>query len=180
VASCALTVPLSWIIDQWQARHGSHLFPGPAELDEYEDLKVAELQRQVSMAVSGLVPEMIAIAVDNDITLPGTNPLSPVAGEEDSAGISVLIRDYGREVAVAILAAVSLLLAGTMLKKGGAAAVTVGSTPTAPELGSEQLETGGIDPVLSEATDVRERVQALVRNDPAQAAALVQRWLNAA
>ena len=182
LASCALTVPLSWIIHQWQARYGTHLFPDQTELKEYEARKLAELRQNVAMAVRGLAPDMVAIVVDNDVTLPGQTP--PAAAEESSAGISALIRDYGREVAVGALAAVSLLLAGTMLKKGTPVALAAGqgfgSEAPGDLHGPDLLDAGGIEPMVGEATQALERVQALVKNDPAQAAALVQRWLNAA
>src|SRR5688572_23282237 len=188
VASCALTVPLSWLIDQWQARHGTDQFPGLDELEAYEDQRIEELCQTISMAVGGLSPQMIAISVDNDVTLPGSMPPS-VIPENEPAGISALIRDYGREVAMVALAAVSLLLAGTMLKKSapvgaalmsGMGADMAGGGAERLNTGDELVQGGEIEPMVGEATQVLEQVQALVRNDPSQAAALVQRWLSAA
>ncbi len=102
--------------------------------------------------------------------------------DDEEAGISTLIRDYGSFAAVAALAAVGVLLATTMLKKtvplaGGAVSVLEETSFGLDALGEE---FAGAEHLAADAGAVFDEVHQLVRQNPDEAAALVQQWLAAA
>src|SRR5690606_21094450 len=104
---------------QWQARNRTSELPEPDVLKEFELAKLEEISRAVSVALGGLDTASVAVRVDADADFASGTPMMAglVPSDEEAAGISALIRDYGKEVAVAALAAVSLLLVSTMIKK---------------------------------------------------------------
>ncbi len=179
---CAISVPMSWLIQQWQVRAQTDLLPDAAELREFEALKLAELRQRVRMSLGDITEEQILVAVDADSAFPVSQPA--IGGDgEDGAGISALLRDYGREIAIGVLAAVSVLLATTMVKKGGVLAMSGpslldsgSSFAAAGELG---LVEGQLDALTGQAGEMLDQVQSLVREHPDEAASLVQRWLAA-
>ena len=193
--SCSLSVPMSWVVQQWQARNRTSELPEPDVLKEFELAKLEEISRAVSVALGGLDTASVAVRVDADADFASGAPMMAglVPSDEAAAGISALIRDYGKEVAVAALAAVSLLLVSTMIKKSAPLAPPPAPTfdgqpvtlygSAADELAGIAGEAEGllmgqeIDEASIHAGQVIEQVQTLVKENPDAAAALVRRWL---
>lgn len=183
---CTLIVPGSWIIQQWQSRNRTSELPEADVLAQFLREKREELCRAASIALGGLSQEGVAVIVDEDSGLiPGEEaPAVSLSGAHESSGISALIRDHGREVAVAALAAVSVLLIGAMLKQGGSGAVSISAVEGSLAMyGGEHLGEfyGELDALDACALDGQslEQVQTMVKTDPAAAAAIVRRWLGA-
>lgn len=196
--TCALSIPFSYVLNQWQQRNGSEEKPDASILDAYEEQMLAGLKQSVSKALGGIdVSEISCMTyADAPMNSPDGSSNSAIAGvvtNEPTAGISGLIKDYGREIAVAALALVSLFLVSTMVKKSAPL-----SPPAAPTFDGEAITlvggdelagtAGGSDDLMVaqevsddavQAGQVLEQVQTLVKENPDAAAALVKRWLNA-
>lgn len=183
---CTLVVPWSWIVQQWQSRNRTSDLPEPDVLKQFERDKLDELCRAASITLGGLSPDLVVAILDADSRLmPGEEaPVVSLNGAHESSGISALIRDHGREVAIAALAAVSVLLIGAMLKQGAAGAVSFGMEGQLATYGPEDLpefygDLEALDTCAVQDAQALEQVQAMVKTDPDAAAAIVRRWLGA-
>lgn len=141
----SLIVPMSWMVQQWQSRNRTSELPSPEELRQFEREKREELCRVAAINLGGIPSERVSIIVDADAALAGDEPAPPmlVDNPEDSPAISALVHNWGREVALAAMGAVSVLLVSAMFKKStlGGVVVTESTTAFAPE---------GIDPAALE------------------------------
>ena len=121
-----------------------HREPPPEELRQFETAKREELCRVAAINLGGIPSERVSIIVDYDAALAGDEPSPPMLADnpEDSPAISALVHNWGREVALAAMGAVSVLLVSAMLKKSTLGGVVTESTLNfAPE---------GIDPATLE------------------------------
>jgi type III secretory pathway lipoprotein EscJ len=140
----SLVVPMSWMVQQWQSRNRTSELPPPEELRQFEDATREELRRVAAITLGGIPSERVSIIVDADAALADDEPPPPMLADnpEDSPAISALVHNWGREVALAAMGAVSVLLVSAMLKKSTLGGVVTESTLNfAPE---------GIDPATLE------------------------------
>ncbi len=99
---------------------------------------------------------------------------------------------YGKEVAVGVLALVSLFMMGMMVRKSGTAMPTIPAhLLEEPELPKQEEKIEGVSESMSalfaqemdedavEAKQMVEQVAGLVKDNPDAAANLVKRWLKA-
>ena len=136
--------------------------------------------------------------------------LLPSAGETltpTASGVSLLVGNHGKEIALGALALVSLFMVSTMVRKGAPAlAVPMGTMAHPPgttvdallaktagikasarfanedaaEVGEAGQTLDGIelDDETVRAQQVVEQVSAMVKENPDAAASLVKRWVN--
>lgn len=193
--TCSVSIPISHVISEWMRRNDSETKPEPAVLQAYEEQVLDDLKTLVSMALGGIDTSQIACRTyfDGSLASAGNPGAAGAAGglDEENSAISGLLRNYGKEAAVAALAMVSLFLVSTMVKKSAPLAL-----PGGPSFESESLAMGGDEMagivggtgglmVAQEVSEdavqsgqVLEQVQTLVKENPDAAAALVNRWLN--
>lgn len=196
--TCSLSIPFSYVVNDWQQRNDSEAKPDSTVLQAYEQQILDGLKNAVSMALGGIEISQIACMTYSDGSLasagePGESVAAGVGSSEENSAISGLLQDYGKEAAVAALAMVSLFLVSTMVKKSAPL-----SLAGDPSFDGDSLALGGGDELAGivggtgglmmaqevsedavQAGQVLEQVQTLVKENPDAAAALVKRWLNA-
>ena len=160
----SLVVPMSWIIQQWQSRNRTSELPPPEELAQFEHAKLEELRRSTAIALKGISTEQISIIVDADLALAGEEELPPMLTDslEDSPAISALVHNWGREVALAAMGAVSVLLVSAMLKKSAAGGVVI--TESTLAFGPEGIDPAALEYLAEEPLFASEQVLEQARS----------------
>ncbi len=194
--SCSLSVPMSWVVDQWKGRTGTASDPDAAVLGAFEAEKLAQVKQLVGSALQGVeAGRIMAVTYADGATLARGGAAAALAGggADEAAGFGGLVRDYGKQAALAALAGVSLFLVSSMVKKSAPL-----TAPAPPTLDGESVTLyGGGDAMHGMAGETEglmlaqevgddavyagqmlEQVQSLVKENPDAAAALVKRWLN--
>ncbi len=181
--SCSLSLPLSYVTQQWQGRNPSAGEPAVEVLRAYEQEVIASFKQTVAALLN--LPSDAGVMVNTYADAGGVTSQAagmlgadglPIAATsaEGGAGISRLVTDYGRPAAVLTLAAVALFLVSSAVKKS-VPATSVPATPSAAELAAwgggdgVQLvgadegiagEAGGADPLLVGQEIAEEQLQA--------------------
>ena len=131
--SCSLSVPMSWVVDQWRGRTGTKTDPDAKVLAPFEAEKLAEIKGLVASALQDVEAGRIMVVTYADATTlarggAGAALAGAGGGDDEGAGLGGLVRDYGKQTALAALATVSLFLVSTMVKKS--APLTAPAPPT--------------------------------------------------
>ena len=179
----SLVIPMSWMVQQWQSRNRTSEFPPPEALAQFKDAKLQELRHLTATTLGGISPEHVSIIVDDDAALAGEEEpaLTMEDNRQESPAISALVRNWGREVAVAALGAVSVLLVSSMLKKSavGGAVIAESSLAFAPE----GIDPAALDYLAGESFlasgQVLEQARSMILQDPDGAAAVLRQWVHA-
>lgn len=206
--SCTLSLPRSYVLNDWQSWNNVTDRPTLDVLRAHEQQLRQTLTDIARKTLGNMAAEAVTVVTYSDApggNTPGTGPAVATTGEgEGGTSVGRLVSDYGKPAAVVALAAVALFLVSSTMKKSGTlAASNVSSTPINdlseldPEImklvrgemgGSSTPEAGGVDPSLMaqeiaedqlQAGQMAEQVQSLVKENPDAAAALVKRWLSA-
>ena len=199
--SCSLSVPMSWIVEQWRGRTRSASEPDATVLKPFEQQALDEIKQMVATSLQDLDGSRIKVVSYADgATLAAGGVAAALAGGtggagggEAAAGLGGLVRDYGKQAALVALAGVALFLVSSMVKKAAPPAAPApptldGQAVTLYGGGSVTNFAGETDSLLMAqevgddevyAGQMLEQVQTLVKENPDAAAALVKRWLAA-
>lgn len=200
--AAAITVPRSWYVNQLKTTNPSGQDPDPAAVEAKIAVENAAIQEQVR-AVLGLTDaSAVTVRAYVDVATgagPGGFDAAGGASLANATGAGGLLTTslgrYAREIAVGLLAAVSLLMVMMIVRKGTPAPLpppeparsaipsmveVVASEPLAgiaapgnPALDAMEL---GEDDLRGQ--QVVDQVNSMVKENPDAAAALVKRWLN--
>jgi flagellar biosynthesis/type III secretory pathway M-ring protein FliF/YscJ len=194
VLSATVRVPLSYITAAFNRAHPTVKDPSEAEIQKFTSQKLATITQGVKTIV-GLKTDS-DISVDTYEDFPTDLLMAPQASVP-SATLST-VGGHAKEIALGVLAIVSLFLMASMVRKatpativmpqfaGSGGPVTVGSDGNSATGGESVTEVGGADATLDgmelNDEDVRtqqmlDQVSTMVKENPDSAAALVKRWL---
>ncbi|MEL7238149.1 MAG: hypothetical protein AAGK78_04745, partial [Planctomycetota bacterium] len=184
--SCTISVPDSYILAEWRSENRTTDDPTPEALAVFETQLLARFKEAARGSLNNLAADAIMVMGYADMpfgtdvaTGGGALAAAGVAGTVEAGGMGSLVKDYGKTAAVLALAGVALFLMSTMVKKS---AVT--SAPVAPsfDTGLSGFEFSGneveVDEEVLAGGRTVEQVQALVKENPDAAAALVKRWIH--
>ncbi len=195
--AASVRVPDSYFISIWKRQNpGATSEPSAADLDALVTSQLPAIRADVQMATNIRDDAAISVARYIDVS----EPLS--GGEATAGGLASLPTGLGfgpKEIAISVLAVVSLLMVSMMVRKSvphpavqpalAGGGIAGPAEPTGPitaiaDLVGEVGETGMMLPgrELSdsdlEAQQVIEQVGTMVKENPDAAANLIKRWLN--
>jgi flagellar biosynthesis/type III secretory pathway M-ring protein FliF/YscJ len=149
--------------------------------------------------IRGAIAKCTNIKKEDDISVDTYYDFAPLGGNVATAGVasaggglSAMIGGWGKEVAVGVLAVISLFMVSTMVKKSTPAPLIVATTEAKgpSELmggedvaglateGGPQLAGMELDDDTIQTQQILDQVQNMVGENPDAAANLVKRWLN--
>lgn len=192
VAGVSVRVPRSYFVGVWKHRTANAVSePSEEQLRPVIDLEISKIREGVRAITQLQSDDLISVAeyIQVDPVYAGGE-----GGSETSqgAGLLALAGSNAKDVAVALLAVVSLFMVARMVKKSTPPApvrpepvvptepvISDNVEPVAGVVGEgEAMLTGReIDPSDVEARQMSQQVEALVKDDPDLTAALVKRWL---
>lgn len=192
VTAATLLVPRSWFVGQWKGKMPQPTKePEPAELEPFINNELISLKNAVKTAV-GLTTED-SIHVNSYVD---TMPVAGVAPQAASSTMTLMVTSHAKEIALGVLAVVSLLMVSNIVKKSTPTpAISMAEAPAAamagPLGGREEavgeavegrptLDGMELDEDSARAQQILTQVSDLVGENPEAAANLVKRWLNRA
>jgi flagellar biosynthesis/type III secretory pathway M-ring protein FliF/YscJ len=192
VTGVSVRVPRSYFVQIWKARN-------PAAAEEPADdvlqpiivSELANIQKEV-VTISAVVDES-AVSVGEYIDLMPMIAAEPTVMAATSAGVTTLASGYAKEIAIGVLAVVSLFMVSRMVKR---------SYPTPPpsvkpaedhskDLATPEEVVAGVategeafltghelDPETLESRQMVQQISTLVKDDPETTATLIKRMIN--
>jgi flagellar biosynthesis/type III secretory pathway M-ring protein FliF/YscJ len=190
VVSVAVRVPRSYFVAKYKAANANAKDPDENALQTMVTAELPGLRKDVQNAIGMKSDDAISV----DTYFDTGSPLLVAVGTESStsASISSMVGGHVKEIAVGVLALVSLFMVSTIVKKGSpmpAIPVEIESRETQQLSGEEALAgivgNGNVmldgmemDEDAVHAQQMVEQVSTMVKEDPDAAANLVKRWLN--
>ena len=192
--AASVQIPRSYIV--------SILKKGKADAPEPDDAAIEDRTKLLSPAIKTAVlgcaafksADAVSVSVYEDFA--GGGPSFAGAAETAVASsVPLLIGGHAKEIALGVLAAVSLFMVSMMVRKSAPVPVRVAAAPvpTGPTTldANEELagEVSGGDPMLEgmelnddaiKTQQILDQVTEMVTEDPDSAANLVKRWMNRA
>ena len=203
---CTLSLPMSYVVADWQARTETTDSPAPEVLREY-DQQLRTSLAGVARRALGLGEDAVTVMTYADATAGSTRDVGfadPAAASAATSLVGGLVGEYGKTALALALAAAALAIVGGAMRKTtvagegngfagafGGDLLTAGGDGDVTLVGGDDAvagEAGAADPLLVgqevaedhlRAGQMVEQVQSLVKENPDAAAALVKRWLAA-
>lgn len=190
VLGVSVRLPRSHFVNVYRARYGTDTEPEEKALEALMNEEVAHVESAVR-ALTGLSgDEGVSISLFTDI-LPKMEDLPQMAA---TTSLPLGLGDHAKEIAIGVLAVVSLFMVLMMVRKSTPApSMPVAVEPAQPQqlAGGEDLagEVGEGNPLLDgmeldddavRAQQMIGQVSSMVKENPDAAAQLVKRWLNRA
>jgi flagellar M-ring protein FliF len=192
VTAATLLVPRSYFVGQWKGKMGQPTKePEPAELDPFIANELVALKATVQTAVGLDTTDSIHVNSYVD-----TMPVAGVAPQAASSTMTIVLTSHAKEIALGVLAVVSLLMVSNIVRKSTPTPVL--AIPDAPAAamagplggreepvgeareGAPALDGMELDEDSARAQQILAQVSDLVGENPDAAANLVKRWLNRA
>jgi flagellar biosynthesis/type III secretory pathway M-ring protein FliF/YscJ len=189
VSGAAVQVPYHYFVGEYKDRNPNAKEPTDKELQPLITSKLDEMRKTVATLLT-VTPDKVSVGTFHDIVEPvSTQPV--VASTVGS--VSGMVGGHAKEIALGMLAIMSLFMASMMVRKSTPAVVptATASASTVPPslLSTEPIagEAAGGDTLLDgmelneeavKAQHMVDQVSTMVRENPDAAAALVKRWLN--
>jgi flagellar biosynthesis/type III secretory pathway M-ring protein FliF/YscJ len=204
VLSAAVRIPRSYFVRKYRASNptaaASTKEPDDNAIQPVFDQMLPRFQKAVQAAVGIKGEDAISIDMWDDFDSPLIGGGGVIAsagvgelGSAGAAGFSALLGGHVKELALGILAVVSLVMVSMIVKKGPQPVIAIeeAGQKEAPQLGPAEAIAGivggemhtpldgmELDEESVKAQQVVEQVATLVKEDPDAAATLVKRWLN--
>lgn len=189
--AASVRVPRSYFARVWKDRNATAgREPTDADIDQVFQVQLASLRSDVKNCTGIKDDDAISVALFTDI-MPMLDNVPAVA----SGSMNLMLGGHVKEIALGVLAVVSLFMVSMMVRKA-TPALPVAPVPIAPEppaqlSGAEAIagEVGEASPLLDgmevdeESVKTQQmitQVATLVKQNPDAAASLVKRWLNRA
>ena len=194
VMSATVSVPRSYFVNMLKQTSTSAKEPDPADVEKAFAEKRTEILAQIMHAVDLTDDKAISVDMYFDAPLMMASA-SSVTGGETGSPITVSLTGHIREIAVGVLAVMSLFMVSMMVKKNApiptvTAAAAEPQEPTrlggnidiAGEVseGGQTLDGMELDEDAVKAQQMVQQVSTMVKENPDAAATMVKRWLNRA
>ena len=189
VSGVAVQVPYHYLVSEYKDRNPNAKEPTDKDLQPLITSELKGIKDAVATLLT-VAPDRVSVGTFHDIVEPvGTQPV--VASPMGS--MSGVVGGHAKEIALGMLAIMSLFMASMMVRKSTPAVVAAVVTPNAAAppslLSTEPIagEAAGGDALLDgmelneeaiKAQHMVDQVSTMVRENPDAAAALVKRWLN--
>jgi flagellar biosynthesis/type III secretory pathway M-ring protein FliF/YscJ len=186
VVTASVRVPRSYFVASYKNKNGGK-DPDEAALTAFTDQELTHIRQDVKGCTGLTSDDAVIVGAYSDA------PPQVIAGPGAAApsAIGTLMSGHVKEIAVGILAAVSLFMVSMTVRKGAPAPVVVAAEPTpTPKLqvttetvagevsgGGAMLDGVELDEEAVKAQQMVDQVQEMVQTNPDAAASLVKRWL---
>jgi flagellar biosynthesis/type III secretory pathway M-ring protein FliF/YscJ len=195
VTRASVRLPLSYFVKLYQRRNPGASEPTDEQLQPYVAHELEAVRKHVYACCPMDSEQNVSVApYDDMVNLPmaaaseSVPPSSPGAG----GAVTGLLTRHAKEIAVGVLAVVSLFMVSGMVRRGAtvstiaqpielrAAAPLAVDEDVAGEVGEggAMLDGMELDEDTIKAQQMVEQVSTLVKENPDSAASLVKRWLN--
>jgi flagellar biosynthesis/type III secretory pathway M-ring protein FliF/YscJ len=201
--TASVSIPRSYVMGLVMARTGSTAEPKEEELQADRDAQIARVKSAVQKIINARDPEDVMVDVYPDMMWKQDGPSwmqAPgsvvTAGAADPGGTLAMVRGYGPQIGLGVLAVTSLFMMLRIVRKSatvGALRTTNGEQDDADDedsmhlgpqtIGEATLNDGFLTGQEVDEKTIMERqlaqeVSKMVAEDPKAAAELVQRWVN--
>ncbi len=191
VTAAAIHVPRSYYVRAYQRKTNTDKEPDPTALETFTKEELRGLTKSAKGCLGLATDESVTAEVFWDLMpLAGSAAASPAAAATSS--IALVVTDHAKEVALGVLALISLFMVSNIVKKNAPVPVVAVKAPVqAPkELITREEAVGeasesvttleGVELNDEEAHghQMQKQVAEMVATDPDAAASLVKRWLN--
>lgn len=190
--AATVRVPQSYFINNWLRKNPGAKEPSDDVLNAMANAEFQRIRRDVMACTALKDPEAVSVEMYVD-SLPiladgAGNPATTGGSTTLAAGVG----SYAKEIAIGVLALVSLFMVTNLVKKSTPTPVTLG--PVEPEApgpfaagevvvgeaasGGEMLDGVELDDESIRAQQMLDQVTNMVKENPEGAASLVKRWMN--
>jgi flagellar biosynthesis/type III secretory pathway M-ring protein FliF/YscJ len=192
VTSASVSVPRSYFVNMLKSNSASDKEPGPTEVKKLFEEQRATILGTIVNSVD--IPDSNKVTLDMyfDAPLMMAAGSSSAGGGESSSPIVTSLGGHVKEIAVGMLALLSLFMVSMMVKKSAPAPVVAaavempgpvtlgGNLDIAGEVheGGQMLDGMELDEDAVKAQQMVEQVSTMVKENPDAAATMVKRWLN--
>jgi flagellar M-ring protein FliF len=190
--SASISVPRNYFVQKLKEIDPSTKQPNPKDVEALFVKERDDIVGMVRNAIGIEDPKAVALVLGPDLPMLMATEATAAAGTSGGAGLGFSLTSHIREIAVGLLALLSLFMVSMMVKKSVpapviAAAVEIPEPPTlggnfqiAGEVaeGGQTLDGMELDEDAVKAQQMVEQVSTMVKENPDAAANLVKRWLN--
>jgi flagellar biosynthesis/type III secretory pathway M-ring protein FliF/YscJ len=193
VVAATVRVPQSYFAAVWMRKNPGGKEPTDDVIRTMADAELPKIRTDV-MNCTGLKDEKLVSVETYADTLPlmaGADG-GATASASGASSLPLGIAGYGKEIAIGVLAVVSLFMVTTMVKKGTPSPVVLGplESPGPVTLASGEVVAGEavgggqtldgmeLDEDSVRAEQMLDQVTTMVKENPDGAAAMVKRWMN--
>jgi flagellar biosynthesis/type III secretory pathway M-ring protein FliF/YscJ len=191
VVSASVRVPLSWFVTVAKKGNASASEPDEARLAQVIQVESDAIRKDVRN-LTGISDEQ-AISVEPYTVAPTMMAVALAGGTpKTSSGFNALLAGHYKEIALGVLALVSLYMVNSMVKKSSPAPVIAppmelkeapmlaGGEEIAGDVseGNAALDGMELDEDAVQSQQMVEQVSTMVKENPDAAANLIKRWLN--
>jgi len=185
----SVQVPYRYLVGVFKDNHSNVKDPTEKDLQPVIRSELDDMKKTVATLLT-VPPERVSVGMFHDIIEPVST--QPVMASTVST-VSGMVGGHAKEIALGMLAIMSLFMASMMVRKSAPAVVPAlaQANPSVPPtlLSTEPIagEAAGGDALLDgmelneeavKAQHMVNQVSTMVRENPDAAAALVKRWLN--
>ena len=189
-ASATVMLPRSYFVQTFKVGRKDDKDPDAALLDAYISGELTKMTQNVRTCL-GLAADAVHVDAYTDLV-----PVAAAAPQAAGTAVGLLFTDHVKEIALGVLALMSLFMVSNIVKKGtpvpvlAVAPAPVKMGPVTLSSGEEAVgEASEGNPLLDgmeldedsvKAQQMLSQVGSLVDENPEAAAGLVKRWLNRA
>jgi flagellar biosynthesis/type III secretory pathway M-ring protein FliF/YscJ len=184
----AVRMPRSYFVNMAKALSNSTAEPAMATLQPIIDGELERIRSEVASCTAIKDAQAVVVSMYNDFP----SVTHAAADAAPTGTIVATLNSYGKEIAVGLLAVVSLFMVSTMVRKGAPAPIIAQATAPreTPNLdagiaiagvvgeGDSMLDGMELDQDAVRTQQMLDQVSTLVGENPDAAANLVKRWLN--
>ncbi len=193
VTSATVSVPRSYFINMLKQLNGSASEPTAADVENAFAQQRTKILAQVMNAVDLTDQAKISVDMYFDAPLMMATGSSASSGGSGSSPVTLTLSGHLKEIAIGILALISLFMVSAMVKKSAPAPVVTAAAVEATEPpilggnidiagevseGGQTLDGMELDEDAIRAQQMVEQVSTMVKENPDGAAQMVKRWLN--
>jgi flagellar biosynthesis/type III secretory pathway M-ring protein FliF/YscJ len=193
VVGATVRVPQSYFAAIWMRKNPDGKQPTDEILRTMAEAELPKIREDVLKCTGLTDPNSVNVDTYSD-AIPTLALASDQTATASSSSLPFGIGNYGKEIAIGLLAVVSLFMVSTMVKKGAPAPVAINLAdleppqPVQPDeiiagevgAGQQMLDGMELDDDSVRAQQMIEQVSTMVKENPDGAASLVKRWLNRA
>jgi flagellar biosynthesis/type III secretory pathway M-ring protein FliF/YscJ len=191
VQSATVRVPRSYFVSVYKMQNPKAKDPDEAAIQGIATAQLASIREGVKTCLFLKSDDAISADMYPDIAIPGAMAMA-VDSSSTGGSLPGSVSAYGKQIAVGVLAVISLFMMSSMVKKATPAPVVAlppeDESPAilnageglAGEVGTTDATLDGMemDEDAIKTQQMLDQVSTMVKENPDGAAALVKRWLN--
>jgi flagellar biosynthesis/type III secretory pathway M-ring protein FliF/YscJ len=192
--SAAISLPRNYFVQALKAGDTSAKQPNPKDVEALFASQRDQIVEAARLAIGIDDPKAVSVMLGPDLPmLMAVEGSAQARASSGGGGVGLSLGGHLREIAVGLLALISLFMVSMMVKKGTPAPVIAAAAMEEPEPvmlggnltiagevseGGQTLDGMELDEDAIKAQQMVEQVSTMVKENPDAAATLVKRWLN--